>query len=664
MGLGQSNQTLPLELVIISAAIGSFYLTDVRGSVQLNRPLANLIAVVAVGFAISKFFRVSSEEQLMAIARMLVYLQAVLLFQRKSPRVYWQLLVLSVLQVVIGAAISFGMLFGALLVVYLFVAVAVLGLLFIQRESQYWQAMAAAVASSATFPKPEIAVVKSSARRLTRLTQPFASCHSFHADPAAQLLGRGVFGRTIGIGLGTLVVAAICFFFMPRFGRASREGGMQRATIGYSPTVKLGDLGPLLQDPALIMRVGFRNLATGEPLKPADPLWRGSLLTTYLRGEWTHPPSARQSMGQQSLWALQPAPPRLGLVHQRITIEPLAQQILFSVYPPYEPTPAHPNRHLFFDADRQELVRSPDVQQDKFDYDLLTAGWRQGEQSRIVPQSIAFVNGQRFLGRFERRELLDLPDTPGKQTEPRDMLTGLRALAAEKVAAAHLAADDAYGKAKLLERVLSSPPFEYSLDRGTVADNVDPIEDFVTRNHRGHCEYFASALALMLRSQKIPARMVMGFRGGEWNELGSYFDVRQLHAHAWVEAYLTRKQIAGIPESERPAEMQIDDGAWLVLDATPSSQASAALVEGTWMNSAADMADYVQSLWNYYIVGLNADRQQRVIYNPLAVVSRAAEALWRNPKQVLEAIWQPKLLAMVEPRRQSRGGSERLGLAQ
>ena len=67
-----------------------------------------------------------------------------------------------------------------------------------------------------------------------------------------------------------------------------------------------------------------------------------------------------------------------------------------------------------------------------------------------------------------------------------------------------------------------------------VDPSLDPVEDFLVNRKRGHCEYFASALALLLRSIDIPARMVNGFKGGDWNELAQSMNVRQKHAHSWV----------------------------------------------------------------------------------------------------------------------------------
>jgi hypothetical protein len=198
-----------------------------------------------------------------------------------------------------------------------------------------------------------------------------------------------------------------------------------------------------------------------------------------------------------------------------------------------------------------------------------------------------------------------------------------------------IGADDHYAAARLLERVLALPPFEYSLARPPAEPGADPIEDFVTRNPRGHCEYFASALTLMLRSLGIPSRMVIGYRSGDWNQIGSYYDVRQLHAHAWVEAYLDANQIKNVPENERPAGVSLDDGAWLVLDPTPAAQANEAFAPGSFMSSIAGLSDYIQVLWNTYVVGLNSERQDKAIYQPVAEFGRALQKLATDPPQAI-----------------------------
>src|SRR5262245_42024385 len=97
LGLGHDNLVMPLLLA--AGALAALALTDILRWIRLNRLVANLIALVAVAWSLKDFFEPgASDQQLLAIADMLVYLQVVLLFQEKTPRLYWQLLVLSLLQ--------------------------------------------------------------------------------------------------------------------------------------------------------------------------------------------------------------------------------------------------------------------------------------------------------------------------------------------------------------------------------------------------------------------------------------------------------------------------------------------------------------------------------------------------------------------------------------
>lgn len=120
--------------------------------------------------------------------------------------------------------------------------------------------------------------------------------------------------------------------------------------------------------------------------------------------------------------------------------------------------------------------------------------------------------------------------------------TALARVAAEWTAGA--SSDRA--KLEAISHRLSS--YGYSLDVRRDA-HFDPIVDFLTIHREGHCELFASAMALLARSSGIPARVVSGYRGGDTNRVGGYTVVRERNAHAWVEAYV--------------------DGAWRAFDPTP-----------------------------------------------------------------------------------------------
>lgn len=96
--------------------------------------------------------------------------------------------------------------------------------------------------------------------------------------------------------------------------------------------------------------------------------------------------------------------------------------------------------------------------------------------------------------------------------------------------------DNPYDIAAALRDYLGGDDFLYTLDLPFLPDR-NPIDEFLLVTRRGHCELFASALALMLRSQGIPARVVLGYRGGEWNPSDQSYVIRQTMAHLWTEVW-------------------------------------------------------------------------------------------------------------------------------
>jgi protein-glutamine gamma-glutamyltransferase len=118
------------------------------------------------------------------------------------------------------------------------------------------------------------------------------------------------------------------------------------------------------------------------------------------------------------------------------------------------------------------------------------------------------------------------------------------------------------------------------------------VEGFLFRRREGHCEYFSTALALMLRAKGIPARNVTGFLGGEWNENGGYLAVTGNDAHSWVEAWFPGY-------------------GWVPFDATPAGRADAVgsdAWEG-WAWPAFFWLDGVEYRWHKWVVDYNLERQ-------------------------------------------------------
>jgi hypothetical protein len=215
-----------------------------------------------------------------------------------------------------------------------------------------------------------------------------------------------------------------------------------------------------------------------------------------------------------------------------------------------------------------------------------------------------------------------------------DELNSVKDLATQILADSNLANGSSYHRALALERhFLSSNLYKYSLDMAKTRNRrVDPIVDFLENHRMGHCEYFAGALALMLRSQGIPARLVIGYHGGEYNGVGGYYIVRQLHAHAWVEAFIPQTDI---PDQAVASQEDRGHGAWLRLDPTPSGGGGLQNQRAQWIQTLAQVYDYFQVLWDDYVLGLNSSRQQQSIYAPLRYAFQSVayvlfgEELWQ-----------------------------------
>ncbi len=116
-----------------------------------------------------------------------------------------------------------------------------------------------------------------------------------------------------------------------------------------------------------------------------------------------------------------------------------------------------------------------------------------------------------------------------------------------------------------------------------------PLPAFLFESRAGHCEYFATALAVLLRSQGLPTRLVNGFHGGEYNELGGFWVLRQRDAHSWVEVYI------GDGDGE---------GAWVLLDATPSADD-----EARRAGLIRQLGDWLEDAWDRGVLRYDMDRQ-------------------------------------------------------
>ena len=162
--------------------------------------------------------------------------------------------------------------------------------------------------------------------------------------------------------------------------------------------------------------------------------------------------------------------------------------------------------------------------------------------------------------------------------------------------------------------------FEYSLEM-VGESHGDSLDEFLFHRKKGHCEYFASSMVILLRLNGIPSRMVNGFVGTEWNEWGGYMVVRQRHAHSWVEAFIPGK-------------------GWTVYDPTPPDPAFFSAMD----NPVSIVLDILRLNWQRYVIRYSLRDQVQLVH----FFSRQGTAMARKLKSLKSVGWEDIATALKD----------------
>lgn len=330
-----------------------------------------------------------------------------------------------------------------------------------------------------------------------------------------------------GIAFGSLVLGAVIFLILPRFGGGYVSGlNMQPAMIsGFSDDVELGEIGEIKKNSTVIMRV----TVDGGILAAQGVHWRGVALTKFDGKRWfnePHEPTTLSSSEEGGWYRLNPeedGAPRTGRpIHYTVLLEPIGSTALFFA------NEAESVRGHFTD----DTGRSPYSQRRTYILRDFTG-------SIFNP----FHNYARI--EYEANSLLPAAPTDAVRKAGTDYPISIRDtyLQLPKLdsripdLARQITARDAnpYDRARSMEIYLRSH-YGYTLDLSGVPQ-ADPLAYFLFQKRAGHCEYFAAAMTVMLRTLDIPARYINGFQTGEYNDIAGDLVVRASDAHSWVEAY-------------------------------------------------------------------------------------------------------------------------------
>ena len=636
--LGWSMESVAIVVVTFAGALLGFVVCDWFKLFRIEGLLANVVTVSILVLVMWDFFSIDGHNKLIAVGTMLTYLTNVLMFQRKTPRLIWQLFALSLLQVVLGAIFSLDFEAGMLFFCYFFVAGLALlqQSLFIQRFQIESRNIAAAKNAKFQF--------------YSKRKSPSTAANPLHSKPLvffdsstqASLGWKVLLGQLALWGFLTFAFATTLFHMAPRYASPWRGPTRQVSTVtaGISKSVDLNERGRIELSPQVMFRVNFKQ-SSGRNFQPNNqPYFRGLALSDLVirngRTDFQAPYDRIEDEHYQSL----ASPEGKGkLVQQNFFVEETADPLLYDVYPVFTPTsfarrvPRISFCHEISGLTRKRLKQSIEV----LPFEYQTTTYMDGA-SRFY-RSWPYISNQ--VRRIQQPMSADQPQHDWLTKIDVDRYRSLAAMS-DQIAEKVKQADG--GRLEFLKAIesffLRTGGFKYTLDYTQVRRNeeLDPVEDFV-RNHRsGHCEQFAAATTLMLRQQNIPARLVVGFHGGDFNSLTDEFLVRASHAHAWVEAYLR-------PE-DCPQEM-IDTGAagpggaWMIVEATPA-------VSATELDRTDEAIGLARSVWQDYILGRDADDSRAPSTSPVqAWMQNMDLEAWEHRLQSAESISRQNLIKFV-----------------
>ena len=311
-----------------------------------------------------------------------------------------------------------------------------------------------------------------------------------------------------------LAGGSLIFFLLPRVSSrylSAYAPGSDLST-GFSDRVQLGRIGQIQQSSAVVMHILIENDLEGA----YDLKWRGVALSQFDGKVWSNPfgqtDLRRSGNGSYRLGTVADETTPFGIpgrtVHYRVLLEPLGTNVFF-------------------------LAEKPASLIGNFGRVGTDAGGAVYNLDSDHPVSRYEAESQ--LGEPDPSELRLAPNiVPGKLT-PYLTLPPLDIRISKLAEEITASAPNNYDKAVVIERYLRTR-FGYTLDLPRSAQR-DPLANFLFERKKGHCEYFASSMAIMLRTLRIPSRIVTGFRGGEFNDLTGQYLVRASNAHSWVEAY-------------------------------------------------------------------------------------------------------------------------------
>jgi transglutaminase-like putative cysteine protease len=370
---------------------------------------------------------------------------------------------------------------------------------------------------------------------------------------------------TLLLGLG-LPLAAAAFLFTPRLGSPlwGAPGAFAEARTGLDDSMSPGSMTELLVDDSPAFRVRFETTVPA----PAARYFRSIVLPQFDGTTWTR----QQAPAQPELEpVVNKAPP----IDYEVTFEPSQRPWLVALDVPLSAAVG-----LRMRSDRTLSA---------------VGGIRNPNQYRV--RSVLSYQLAPELDPVDRRRALQLPE--GFDPKTRELARRWRAEGRD---------DDAVIASAL---ALFNAQFTYTLSAPLLGRNS--VDDFLFETRAGFCEHFSSAFVVLMRAADIPARVVTGYQGGWWSEVGEYLLVRQSDAHAWSEVWLEGRGWVRVDPTAAVDPQRIESG-------TTAAGGERPWYSGSWWLPLRNRLDVINRLWTQSVVQFNALRQKSLL-QPVGISS-------------------------------------------
>lgn len=538
---------------------------------KLSQRLWTLAVFAALVFTFAR--TVLRAELLDAGVDFLLLLVVQRIFNRQRAREHMQLILLGALLMVVGAVVSAELSYPVLLALYIVVAVLALMLNNLVAEGERMG------------PRVMLALSR---------------------EGLAQR--RSLLSATFTVAAIAAIGAVLTFLLFPRWGvGAFLRGAMaSEARSGFSDEVSLGDFGTIKEDATVVMRIEPLHPRTRKP----EVTWhlRGSAFDTYDGGRWSTSrfgetselmrmwgftslaPDGRPMILRGPANAAVPVIPRPrpgvpgldAVFHARVTLEDIGADVLFVASEPLA---------------IKLLPRGPIESRAR-----LRSGRNREFRVSKLPGPVRYE----FISRLNEPTVQTLRRQGDIQAEPvvdsmyRAYLQRSPSLSAEVTALAQALARNAPRRIDKVEAVMQHlAGFRYTLTSEPterVVQGADPLEGFLFDSQAGHCEYFATAMAVLLRESGVPTRLVNGYYGAHYNDIGGYYTVRQADAHSWVEVHFG----PGL--------------GWVTFDPTPPQGRTAGADAPLWP-AASEVIDALRNRYLEWVVGFDLSKQLQLLDN-------------------------------------------------